>query len=39
MDKEQQMRAPVYEALEKLKKRRVVPFDVPGHKEGEIRSW
>ena len=25
MDKEQQMRAPVYEALEKLKKRRVVP--------------
>ena len=29
MDKEQQMRAPVYEALEKLKKRRVVPFDVP----------
>ena len=34
MDKEQQMRAPVYEALEKLKKRRVVPFDVPGHKRG-----
>ena len=30
-----QMRAPVYEALEKLKKRRVVPFDVPGHK----RTW
>ena len=29
-----QMRAPVYEALEKLKKRRVVPFDVPGHKRG-----
>lgn len=28
------MRAPVYEALEKLKKRRVVPFDVPGHKRG-----
>lgn len=26
--------APVYEALEKLKKRRVVPFDVPGHKRG-----
>ena len=34
MDKEQQMRAPVYEALEKLKKRRVGPFDVPGHKRG-----
>ena len=34
MDKEQQMHAPVYEALEKLKKRRVVPFDVPGHKRG-----
>lgn len=29
-----QMRAPVYEALEQLKKRRVVPFDVPGHKRG-----
>ena len=29
-----QMRAPVYEALEKLKKLRVVPFDVPGHKRG-----
>ena len=34
MDKEKQMHAPVYEALEKLKKRRVVPFDVPGHKRG-----
>ncbi len=29
-----QTRAPIYEALEKLKKRRVVPFDVPGHKRG-----
>ena len=29
-----QKRAPVYEALEQLKKRRVVPFDVPGHKRG-----
>ncbi len=29
-----QSSAPVYEALEKLKKRRVVPFDVPGHKRG-----
>lgn len=40
MDKKKQMHAPVYEALEKLKKRRVVPFDVPGHREGGgIRSW
>ncbi len=29
-----QERAPIYEALERLKKRRVVPFDVPGHKRG-----
>ena len=29
-----QTRAPLYEAMEKLKKRRVVPFDVPGHKRG-----
>lgn len=34
MEQSPQMRAPVYEALEKLKKRRVVPFDVPGHKRG-----
>lgn len=26
--------APVYEALAKFKKQRVVPFDVPGHKRG-----
>ncbi|MDO5402201.1 MAG: aminotransferase class V-fold PLP-dependent enzyme [Eubacteriales bacterium] len=29
-----QRRAPIYEALEKLRKQRVVPFDVPGHKRG-----
>ncbi|MCC8100715.1 MAG: aminotransferase class I/II-fold pyridoxal phosphate-dependent enzyme [Clostridiales bacterium] len=29
-----QNRAPIYEALERLKRRRVVPFDVPGHKRG-----
>ncbi len=29
-----QERAPILEALERLKKRRVVPFDVPGHKRG-----
>ena len=33
-EEHRQMHAPVYEALEKLKKRRVVPFDVPGHKRG-----
>ncbi len=34
MDIEKQKSAPVYEALERLKKKRVVPFDVPGHKRG-----
>ena len=29
-----QTRAPIYEALDKLRKQRVVPFDVPGHKRG-----
>ena len=29
-----QERAPIMEALEKLKSARVVPFDVPGHKRG-----
>ena len=29
-----QDRAPIYEALEKFRKMRVVPFDVPGHKRG-----
>ena len=29
-----QERAPIYEALEKFKKMRVVPCDVPGHKRG-----
>ncbi len=35
MDLEKQRRAPLYEALEKFKRRRVVPFDVPGHKRGQ----
>lgn len=40
MEKLSQESAPIYEALEKFRKMRVVPFDVPGHKEeGEIRSW
>ena len=34
MDRKAQERAPVYEALEKFGKMRVVPFDVPGHKRG-----
>ena len=29
-----QERAPIYEALERFEKMRVVPFDVPGHKRG-----
>ena len=34
MDIERQRSAPVYEALERFRKQRVVPFDVPGHKRG-----
>ncbi|HRX59579.1 MAG TPA: aminotransferase class V-fold PLP-dependent enzyme [Eubacteriales bacterium] len=34
MDMEQQKRAPVYEALDRFRRQRVVPFDVPGHKRG-----
>ena len=34
MDVERQKSAPVYEALERFRKQRVVPFDVPGHKRG-----
>lgn len=34
MDIEKQKSAPVYEALERFRKQRVVPFDVPGHKRG-----
>lgn len=30
-----QNRAPVYEALQKFREMRVVPFDVPGHKHGK----
>ena len=29
-----QQRAPIYEALNRLKTMRIVPFDVPGHKRG-----
>ncbi len=34
LDREAQKSMPVLEALEKFKKMRVVPFDVPGHKRG-----
>lgn len=34
MDLERQKSAPICEALERFKKKRVVPFDVPGHKRG-----
>ena len=34
MDRERQKKAPIYEALEKFRRQRVVPFDVPGHKRG-----
>lgn len=29
-----QERAPIYEALQEFRKKRIVPFDVPGHKRG-----
>ncbi|WP_405380804.1 aminotransferase class I/II-fold pyridoxal phosphate-dependent enzyme [Phascolarctobacterium sp.] len=34
MENLSQLSAPVYEALEAFRKKRVVPFDVPGHKRG-----
>ena len=34
MNVNNQKRAPLYEALERFRKQRVVPFDVPGHKRG-----
>ena len=33
-EKMDQDRAPIYEALQKFRQMRVVPFDVPGHKHG-----
>lgn len=35
MSEIKQERAPIYEALERFRKMRVVPFDVPGHKHGK----
>ena len=34
MDKVRQNRAPIVEALQSIEARRIVPFDVPGHKRG-----
>ena len=34
LDRERQKKAPIYAALEKFRRQRVVPFDVPGHKRG-----
>lgn len=34
MSREDQERAPIYEALQRFRRQRVVPFDVPGHKRG-----
>ncbi len=34
MDMNDQRRAPLYDALENFRKKRIVPFDVPGHKRG-----
>jgi len=37
-NKESHSKAPIYEALIEYKKARVVPFDVPGHKQGRGNS-
>lgn len=34
MEKLTQQSAPIYEALERFRRMRIVPFDVPGHKHG-----
>lgn len=34
MDRNKQDQAPIYEALERFRGNRIVPFDVPGHKRG-----
>ncbi len=43
MNKEWQKKAPIYEALVEYKANRIVPFDVPGHKQGrgnkELREF
>ena len=37
MSRLDQNKAPIHEALEQFKYRRVVPFDVPGHKHNVIK--
>jgi len=43
LDRPDQQRAPIYEALSRYKSMRIVPFDVPGHKQGrgnpELREF
>lgn len=40
MDLKRQASAPLYEAIEKFRKKRIVPFDVPGHKRGRAtQNW
>ena len=34
MSKIEQEKAPIYEALKQYRKNKIVPFDVPGHKQG-----
>lgn len=34
IDLKRQASAPLYEAIETFRKKRIVPFDVPGHKRG-----
>lgn len=34
MNEHKQKKAPLYEALERFRRQRIVPFDVPGHKRG-----
>lgn len=34
MNKNRQEKMPIYEALQRYKEMRIVPFDVPGHKQG-----
>ena len=34
MGRYNQLRAPIYEALEEFRQERIMPFDVPGHKRG-----
>ena len=38
MNLSDQSRAPIFEALERYKSMRIVPFDVPGHKRGKRKS-